>query len=344
MPLARPKDSSMRLRALMPRMYPAGMTGRAGIEGRAATSLDILRHMRGDVQLTDSLDELAHVIALIRCEVGSLWAEQLTEHPDRGAAFGIATRLRRQRGDNQAIAVLAHRVPEVGQLRERPSALFEHRRLRGSRGRMRIVRALLTPKIASVIAATASTKGVLGAETFVRRPCCDHRVVDAEMLIAQKAGHPCVLNDGLEQLTGDIRHEQPITVLAEGRVIPRRLIRRQPDEPAGQKVVLALIYRQPLAADRKQNLQQCPNEPLRRNGRSSRLGVELLEPSIHPRQRLNDQCADRPQRMLYRKLRFRRTVAEHHFLLRVHSTHRRTSIVRLITSTLPETPSFSTTC
>ncbi len=320
------------------------ITGRARIDGRAATSLDVLRDMRGDVQLTGSPDELARVIALIRCEGASRWTGQLTEHVDRRAALGSATGLGHLRGDNQAIAVLADRVTEIGQLRGRPGIFFVQLCLRVSRGRMRIIRALLTAKIASIIAATASTRAtraVLGSKALVRRLCCDHRAVDAEMLIAQKARHPSLLNDGLEQLTGDVCLEQPIAVLAEGRVIPHRLIHRQPDEPAEQKVVLELLDQPPLAADRIQNLQkQCPNEPLRRNGRSSRLGVELLEPPIHLRQRLGDHRADRPQRMLYRNSRFRRNVAEHRFLLRVHSTHRRTSIVRQITSTLPESPVF----
>ena len=165
------------------------------------------------------------------------------------------------------------------------------------------------------------------------------------MLIAQQACHTSLLYDRIEQCTGDIRLEQSIAVLAEGRVIPHRLIHRQPDEPSEQKVVLERLDQQPLAANRIKNLQQqCPNEPLRRNGWPARLGAELLEPPIHLRQRLGDHRADRPRRMLCRNPRFRRNVAEHRFLLRIRSTRRRTSIVRPITSTLPETPGFSTAC
>ena len=61
------------------------------------------------------------------------------------------------------------------------------------------------------------------------------------MLIAQQACHPSLLDNGLEELARNVRLEQPIAVLAEGRVIPHRLIDRQPDEPSEQKVVLDLL-------------------------------------------------------------------------------------------------------
>lgn len=102
---------------------------------------------------------------------------------------------------------------------------------------------------------------------------------------------------------------------------------------------------QSLAADRIQDLQQqCPNRSLGRDGRSARLGVELLGPTIHLRHRLADHRADRRQRMLRRNPRFRGNVAEHRFLLPVRSTHRSTSIVRQITSTPTETLGFPLAC
>ncbi len=65
------------------------------------------------------------------------------------------------------------------------------------------------------------------------------------MLIAQKTGHPSPLNNSLEQLARNVRLEQPIAVLAESRVIPHRLIDRQPDEPSEQHVLLELLDQQP---------------------------------------------------------------------------------------------------
>ena len=306
----------------------SGMTGRAGIDCRATPSRDVLRHMRCDVQLTGLPDQLARVITLIRDERAPLPARQLTEHVDCAAALGSATGLDHLRGDNQAIAVLAYGMTEVSERGGRPGTLPIQLGLRVDRGRMRIVRALLAVTVTRFVAATASagtTGTVFGPEALVRCPCLDHRAVDAEMLIAQKVRHPSLINDGIEQITRDIRLEQPVAVLAEGRAIPHRLIHGQLDEPSEQKVVIELLDRQPLAADRIRNVQQqCPNEPLGRNGRSARLGVELLEPPIDLCQRLGDHRADRPQRMLHRNRRFRGDVAEHRFLLRVRSTHRRT--------------------
>ena len=141
------------------------------------------------------------------------------------------------------------------------------------------------------------------------------------MLIAPKVGHPGLLNDGLKQLTRDIRLNQTVAVPAGGRVIPHRLIHRQSDEPSDQKIVLELLDQQLLAADRIKNLQhQCPDELLRRNGRPARLGVALLEPPIHLRQRIRDHRVDRPQRMLHRNPRVRGDVADFRFPLRVRST------------------------
>ena len=326
----------------------SSMTSGAAVDGRAAASLNVLRHMRGDVQLTGLADELARVIALIRCERAPPRAGQLTEHVDRGAALGGAARLRHLRGNDQAVAVLADRVPEVRQLRARAGTLPIQLCLRVGRGRMRIVRALLAAKVVRVIAVTASARtagAVLGSKTLVRRPGCDHRAVDAEMFIAQKACHPSLLDDRLEKFARDIRLEQPIPVLAEGRVIPHRLVHRQPDEPSEKQVVLELLNQQPLASDRVENLQQqCPNQPLGRDGRPARLRVEPLEPPVHLRQRLGDHRADGPQRMLRRNPRFRGDVAEHRFLLRIRSTHRRTSILRQIAANLPESSGFSTAC
>ena len=161
------------------------------------------------------------------------------------------------------------------------------------------------------------------------------------MLIAQKARHPSLLKDGLEQLTGDCRLEQPMAALADCRAIPQRPIDRQYYEPSEQNVVLELLDQQTLAADRMQNLlQQCPNQPLGCNARSARLGALLLQLPIHIPPRREDHPADRPQPMLRWNSLFRGDVAEHRLLLRVRSTHRRTSIVRQILPTFLEEPFY----
>ena len=89
---------------------------------------------------------------------------------------------------------------------------------------------------------------------------------------------------------------------------------------------------------------QRPNQPPGGGGGPARRRVELPDPPVHLRQRLGDHRADGPQRMLRRNPRFRGDVAEHRFLLRIRSTHRRTSILRQITANLPESSGFSCPC
>lgn len=150
----RPTEGRLDELACLDAQGVSGMAGRAGIDSRATASLDVLRDVRGDVQLAGLPDELARVIALIRSEGATLRAGQLTEHVDRGAALGSAARLRHLRGDNQAMAVLAHDITEVGELGGRPGTLPIQLCLRVGRGSMRVVRALLAAKVARVIAPT----------------------------------------------------------------------------------------------------------------------------------------------------------------------------------------------
>jgi hypothetical protein len=86
--------------------------------------------------------------------------------------------------------------------------------------------------------------------------------------------------------------------------------------------------------------QQRPNQPLRRNRGSTRLGVALLELSIQLHQCLGDHRTARPQRMFRRHPRLGRNIAEHSFLLRVRLTHRGTSAVRQTAANFSEIPGF----
>ena len=95
----------------------------AGIDIRATASLDVLRDVRGGVQLAGLPDDLARVITVICCERAAPRTGQITEHVDRGTALGSAVRLRHLRDGNQAMAILAHDMTEVGELGGRPRIL-----------------------------------------------------------------------------------------------------------------------------------------------------------------------------------------------------------------------------
>ena len=74
----------------------------------------------------------------------------------------------------------------------------------------------------------------------------------------------------VNELGRDIAVEQPIPVLAEHGRIPHRIVRRQPDEPAEQQIVVELLHQLPFRAHRVERLQQQrAQQPLRRDRRPS---------------------------------------------------------------------------
>ena len=83
-----------------------------------------------------------------------------------------------------------------------------------------------------------------------------------------------------------------------------------------------LFHQQPFAPDRVQHLQQQgPQQLLRRDRRTSRLGVQAGEPARHRLQRVIRQRADRAERMTGRHALFRRQVTEHVMGLLIVSAH-----------------------
>lgn len=80
------------------------------------------------------------------------------------------------------------------------------------------------------------------------------------------------------QLSGHLRLDQPIAVPGEARVIPDRLIDREPHKPSKQQVVVQLLGQKSLAANRVQSLQcRGPHQTLRRNRRAPLARVHSLE-------------------------------------------------------------------
>ena len=86
----------------------------------------------------------------------------------------------------------------------------------------------------------------------------------------------------VKELGRDIAVEQPVAVLAEHGRIPHRIVRRQPDEPAEQQVVVELLHQLPFRAHRVERLQQQRSQqPLRRDRRPAFARIQLVE---RPRQ------------------------------------------------------------
>jgi len=69
-----------------------------------------------------------------------------------------------------------------------------------------------------------------------------------------------------QKFGGEIALQKTLTVLGERRVIPRRIVDADADEPAKQEVELQPLHQLPLRADRIERLQKhCPKELLRRD-------------------------------------------------------------------------------
>jgi len=128
--------------------------------------------------------------------------------------------------------------------------------------------------------------------------------------------------DALEEQARHLLVEQPVAVLAEGRVIPHRLVHRQADEPAKQQVEIDLLDQLPLGADGVDHLEQrSAQQPLRGDRGVPPPGVKPVEIPIHRSQDGIDQPAQWAQRMVVRNALFQRRVAEQLVLLEIKSTH-----------------------
>lgn len=107
------------------------------------------------------------------------------------------------------------------------------------------------------------------------------------MLIPEQLCFAGVAHHAAQELAGNLRLAQPVTVFREARVIPDRLIERQSHEPAIQQVVAQRFAQEPPASDRVQNLQcRSPPRPFRRNRGAPFTGVHAIEIPTRPSQRL----------------------------------------------------------
>jgi hypothetical protein len=326
----------------------SGVAGCAAVDRRTPVPIDVLRNVWRRLDLAQLRHEAAGVVGLVGGDRAGRLCSNRLDHLDRTRSLSRAVRLADLHFDHEAMTVLAHPMTHVTELGSRAGTLsIEHGlRIRG-RG-MRIVAARLTVKITGLIASAATRliiRPILWPVAAVRGPGLDQRSVNAEMLVAEQSRGVGLLNNRVEQVSCDIGTEQSVAVLAESRVVPDRLVDRQPHKPAKQQVVLELLDQQPLAADRIEHLQQqSANQALRRDRWTPILRVQAFELAIHLGECFGNDRPNRAQRVVRRDPALRRDVAEHSFLPRIGSAHPLISISRSIIRTVPYAQTFSTAC
>ena len=114
-----------------------------------------------------------------------------------------------------------------------------------------------------------------------------------------------------QELGGDVALQKALAVLRKRRVIPRRIVNADADEPAKQQVELQPLHQLPLRADRIERLQQHrPQQLLRRDRGPAAPRIQRRELARKRRKRLVHDAADRPQRMILANPRFEIDVTE----------------------------------
>src|SRR5215813_7763221 len=165
---------------------------------------------------------------------------------------------------------------------------------------MRGVAGLLAMEIALAIAARARriTRAVLRLEALHRRPGCNLRPVDREMLVRQQPTQLRMLHERGQKLPRHVCFKQTIAVLREHRRNPYRLVHAETNEPAVEQVVVELLHQLPLRADGIERLQQeRPQQSLRRDRRPAAVRVRPGKFAVERRQHLVHDRPHQPQRV-----------------------------------------------
>ena len=148
---------------------------------------------------------------------------------------------------------------------------------------VRCVRMFLAPEIdlgfAPLIRSGSLVRAVACDHALVRGPSPQQRAINAEMLVGHQLGRFGNRHNAAEEpLAHHAFLEQALAVGRERRVIPVRLVQRQPDEPAVHHVEVDMFDQRTFRADRKQALQQRgAQQPLRLNRGTSAFGIERIE-------------------------------------------------------------------
>ena len=102
-------------------------------------------------------------------------------------------------------------------------------------------------------------------------PRFDQRAVDGEMLVRQQWRDIFVMQQLLHEAIANIALLQSLAILRKCRRIPHRVVRRKPDEPAVQKIVVQRLHQLPLTSYAVKHLQQqCAQQLFGRDRRAPR--------------------------------------------------------------------------
>ena len=312
---------------------PPTQTDRVAFGGldalRHCTALDLGGHMRGNPKCRQGAHEFSGVVTPI-CRHGGFAApprrlDAALDHHQRGLTFGGSGGWGRVHIDDQPVPVLGQGVRGVAQKRH-AAALARQQGLGVGARNMRRVRALLAPEVDLRIAALVWSRRLIRAvargHALVRGPRPQQRAVDAEVLIGHQLGPFGDRHHTAEELAHHALLEQAIAVGRERRVIPDRLVQRQPDEPAVHHVEVDMFDQRPFRADRKQTLQQRgPQQSFRRNRGASAFGIERIEMRRHRTQNQIGEHLHATQRMVSGNSILEIDVAEQGALFMVGAAH-----------------------
>ena len=135
---------------------------------------------------------------------------------------------------------------------------------------------------------------VLRLDALHRSPRLYQRAVDGEVLV-----DPGLDQDRAQELRGDVAFKQPVPVLREHRMVPRRIVDADADEPPEQQVVFQALHQQPFRADRIESLpQHGPKQFLRRNRGPPDRRIEPRKIPFQRSKRVVHDQPDSPQSMI----------------------------------------------
>ena len=316
----------------------------APVDGRAARARVVLGDMRGHAIGATRRDESRRVVVLVgphrNRPLGK--ARCIGEHVSGRVSLGRTVGLRHLRVDHQAMPVVRQHVPHIAKHRACVATLAEQLRLTVAARFMRLVAALLAVPVLALVSTALGRRIVIGFvlahEAFMASPRLNQRAVDAEVLAREMTARLRRLHSLVEQTHDDIVRQQPVSILAERRVVPHRIVHRQADKPTKQHVVGDLLHQHALAANRIQHLQQQrANQLLRRDARPAAFRVALVharEHAVHALKCVIQPKANRPQRMIGRHEVIELRHREHRLGVAVHSAHRfALSVVPFLVST-----------
>ena len=235
----------------------ARVLGGSSIDGRLArrSSLGDIRvdgDVRGDVLRPQARHMFSHIIGLVRADRDAgMWRGFLRQHFLRGRAFRRTARLRDQPRNGEAVPVFHRGMPQVAEFTLLALALAVETAVGIGRACMRGILAYRAVEVLPVAVCL-----IRWLEAFVAGPRFDQCAVDGEMLVRQQWPDLFVMQQRFHEAIEQIAVLQSLTILRKRCRIPHRVVRRKPDEPAVQKIVVQLLHQLSLTPYAVKHLQE----------------------------------------------------------------------------------------